>query len=55
MPWKITRRERELRELQMQLAPAKRVVTMGQLGASITHKVNRPTAAAHNNIIAALN
>jgi hypothetical protein len=48
----ITRRERELRELQMELAHTNRVVTMGQLSASITHEVNRPIAAARNNVIA---
>ncbi|MGY8662939.1 ATP-binding protein [Bradyrhizobium sp. UFLA05-109] len=50
----ITRRERELRELQMQLAHTNRVVTMGELSASITHEVNQPIAAARNNVIAAL-
>jgi C4-dicarboxylate-specific signal transduction histidine kinase len=42
---KITRRERQLRELQMQLTHANRVVTMGQLSASITHEVNQRIAA----------
>jgi len=50
----ITRCERELRELQMQLAYTNRVVTLGELSASITHEVNQPIAAARNNIIAAL-
>jgi C4-dicarboxylate-specific signal transduction histidine kinase len=50
----ITRRERQLRELQMQLAHTNRVVTMGQLSASITHEVKQPIAAARNNAIAAL-
>ncbi|MCP3469807.1 ATP-binding protein [Bradyrhizobium sp. CCGUVB1N3] len=50
----ITRRERELRELQIKLAHTNRVVTMGELSASITHEVNQPIAAARNNIIAAL-
>jgi C4-dicarboxylate-specific signal transduction histidine kinase len=50
----ITRRERQLRELQMELAHANRVVTMGQLTASITHEVNQPIAAASNNVSAAL-
>jgi signal transduction histidine kinase len=49
----ITRRERELRELQMQLAHTNRLVTMGELSASITHEVNQPIAAARNNLIAA--
>jgi len=52
---KITCREWQLRELQMQLAHANRVVTMGQLSAYITHEVNQPMAAARNSVIAALN
>ena len=51
----ITRRERELRELQIKLAHTNRVVTMGELSASITHEVNQPIAAARNNVVAALN
>jgi C4-dicarboxylate-specific signal transduction histidine kinase len=51
----ITRRERQLRELQMELAHANRLETMGQLTASITHEVNQPIAAARNNVSAALN
>ena len=51
---KITCRERQLREVQMQLAHTNRVVTLGELSASITHEVNQPIAAARNNIIAAL-
>src|SRR6516225_5782896 len=51
----ITRRERQLRELQMQLAHTNRLVTMGELSASITHEVKQPMAAARNNVIAALN
>jgi C4-dicarboxylate-specific signal transduction histidine kinase len=51
----ITRRERQLRELQMQLAHTNRFVTMGELSASITHEVKQPVAAARNNVIAALN
>jgi len=50
----ITRCERELRELQLQLAHTNRLVTMGELSASITHEVNQPMAAARNNVIAAL-
>jgi signal transduction histidine kinase len=50
----ITRRERQLRELQRELAHTNRVVTMGELAASITHEVNQPIAAARNNVIAAL-
>ena len=50
----ITRRERQLRELQMELAHANRVATIGHLNASITHEVNQPIAAARNNVSAAL-
>ena len=46
--------ERQLRELQMELAHANRVATMGELTASITHEVNQPIAAARNNVSAAL-
>jgi len=41
----ITRRERQYRELQMQLAHANRVATMGQLTASIAHELKQPLAA----------
>jgi C4-dicarboxylate-specific signal transduction histidine kinase len=51
----ITRRERQLRELQMELAHANRVATIGHLTASITHEVNQPLAATRNNLTAALN
>jgi signal transduction histidine kinase len=51
----ITRRERQLRELQMELAHVNRVATIGHLTASITHEVNQPLAAARNNLTAALN
>ena len=47
----ITRRERQLRELQTQLAHTNRVVTLGELSASITHDVNQPIAAARNNVM----
>jgi len=50
----ITRRERQLRELQMQLAHTNRIVSMGELSASITHEVNQPIGAARNNVTAAL-
>ena len=43
-----------LREMQMELAHANRVATMGQLTASITHEVNQPIAAAATNAQAAL-
>ncbi|WFU82425.1 ATP-binding protein [Bradyrhizobium sp. CIAT3101] len=50
----IGRRERELREHHMQLAHTNRLVTMGELSASIAHEVNQPIAAGRNNVIAAL-
>ena len=37
--------ERRYREVQMELAHANRVATMGQLSASIAHEVNQPIAA----------
>jgi PAS domain S-box-containing protein len=49
------RAEAALRDIQMQLAHANRVATMGQLSASITHEVKQPIAAARNNAGAALN
>jgi PAS domain S-box-containing protein len=53
----LTERKRAtdaLRELQMDLAHANRLATMGQLTASIAHEVNQPIGAAHNNARAAL-
>ncbi|MGY8665150.1 ATP-binding protein [Bradyrhizobium sp. UFLA05-109] len=50
----ITHRERQLRELQMQLAHANRVATMGQLTASIAHEVNQPITATIGNAEATL-
>jgi C4-dicarboxylate-specific signal transduction histidine kinase len=50
----IIRRERQLREVQMELAHANRVATMGQLTASITHELKQPIAAARTNASAAL-
>ena len=53
----ITERKRAseaLREVQMQLAHANRVATMGQLTASIAHEVNQPIAATVINAEAAL-
>jgi C4-dicarboxylate-specific signal transduction histidine kinase len=50
-----TRRERQYREMQSELAHANRVATMGQLTASITHEVNQPLTATRNYLIAALN
>jgi PAS domain S-box-containing protein len=48
------RAEEALRDMQMQLAHANRVATMGQLSASITHEVNQPITAAVTNAQAAL-
>jgi PAS domain S-box-containing protein len=48
------RAEEALRDMQMQLAHANRVATMGQLSASITHEVKQPIGAAVNNARAAL-
>ena len=41
--------ERRYREVQLELAHANRVATMGQLSASIAHEVNQPIAAALTN------
>jgi PAS domain S-box-containing protein len=46
--------ERRFREVQMELAHANRVATMGQLTASIAHEVNQPIAATVANAQAAL-
>jgi signal transduction histidine kinase len=40
-----TRRERQYREVQIQLAHANRVITMGQFTASIAHELKQPLAA----------
>ena len=48
-----TRRERQYREAQSELAHANRVATMGQLTASITHEVNQPITAAVTYTLAA--
>src|SRR6202043_2595091 len=45
--------ERRYREVQMELAHANRVATMGQLTASIAHEVNQPIAATVTNAQAA--
>src|SRR6516165_750636 len=50
----ITRRERELRELQIELARANRIATMEQLSSSIAHEVIQPIATARNNARAGL-
>ncbi len=46
--------ERRYREVQMELAHANRVATLGQLTASIAHEVNQPIAATVTNAHAAL-
>jgi len=46
--------ERRYREVQMELAHANRVATMGQLSASIAHEVNQPIGAAITYADAAL-
>ena len=53
----LTERKRAadtLRALQMELAHASRLATMGQLAASIAHEVNQPIGAVRNNAHAAL-
>jgi GAF domain-containing protein len=50
----IVRRERQLREVQMKLAHANRVATMGQLAASITHEIKQPMTGAGTSAGAAL-
>jgi PAS domain S-box-containing protein len=45
---------RRQREMEMELAHANRVATMGQLAASIAHEVNQPVGAAVTNAYAAL-
>jgi len=47
------RAEEALRDMQMQLAHANRVATMGQLSASITHEVKQPITAAVTYALAA--
>ena len=49
-----TRRERQFRETQMELAHANRVASMGQLTASIAHEVRHPLGASLSNAHAAL-
>ena len=46
--------ERRNSEMQMELAHANRVATMGQLSASIAHEVSQPIGAAATNTSAAL-
>ena len=49
-----TRRERQYREMQSELAHANRVATIGQLTASIVHEIKQPIAATRTNAAAAL-
>jgi PAS domain S-box-containing protein len=49
------RAEASLRSVQAELAHIGRVMTMGQLTASIAHEVNQPISSARNNARAALN
>ena len=51
----IIRRERELRELQIELARANRIATMEQLSSSIAHEVIQPIATVRNSARAARN
>ena len=51
----ITRRERQYREVQNELAHANRVLTMGQLTASIAHELRQPLGAVLNDGKASLN
>jgi C4-dicarboxylate-specific signal transduction histidine kinase len=44
-----TRRERQYREVQIQLAHANRVATIGQLSASIAHELKQPLSAVVSN------
>jgi PAS domain S-box-containing protein len=46
--------ERRYREVQMELAHANRVTTMGELTGSIAHEVNQPIASAFTNAQAGL-
>ena len=46
--------ERRYREVQMELAHANRVATMGQLSASIAHEIRQPIAASITNAEAGL-
>ncbi|QIG98114.1 sensor histidine kinase [Bradyrhizobium sp. 6(2017)] len=49
-----TRRERQYREMQAELAHANRVATMGQLTTSIVHEIKQPITAARTYAAAAL-
>lgn len=49
------RAERELRELESDLAHMNRLSVMGELAASLAHEVSQPIGSARNNARAALN
>ena len=49
------RAEASLRTVQAELTHVSRVMTLGQLTASIAHEVNQPIGSARNNARAALN
>ena len=49
------RAEASLRTVQAELAHVSRVMTLGQLTASIAHEVNQPIGSARNNARAAMN
>jgi C4-dicarboxylate-specific signal transduction histidine kinase len=51
----ITRREREYRQVQSELAHANRVLTIGQLTTSIAHELKQPLTGAVTNGGAGLN
>jgi signal transduction histidine kinase len=51
----ITRRERQFREVQDELAHANRVAAMGQLTATIAHELRQPLSAVLNDGKASLN
>jgi PAS domain S-box-containing protein len=52
---KLRASEERLLDVQMELARVGRVMTLGQLTASIAHEVKQPIATARNNASAALN
>jgi C4-dicarboxylate-specific signal transduction histidine kinase len=49
-----TRRERQVRELQTELAHANRIATIGHISSSIAHEINQPIAAVVTGSNAAL-
>jgi C4-dicarboxylate-specific signal transduction histidine kinase len=49
-----TRRERQYREMQSELAHANRVATVGQLTASIVHEIKQPITAGRTYVAAAM-